>query len=285
MNKISLILLISILSLSIESNAQLTAQAGADTVACSPTTYPYLGGSPTAFGGTPPYSYEWVYDADILNTFLYLDNPYIAHPRVRAVPLTGDTLVFTIRVTDNTGSTVSDFVRVYVARWTCSSTPCVKNKSATDTIILNNGCYGNYSPNTIRWSPATKLSDTTIASPVTWTNVSTQYVAKLTNAIGCWRLDTCKVNVVPTAVAGLDKLKGYVALHPHPVNETSELTVSNDMLGGELKVYAIDGKLILKQSITSSNTIIGDKLGVSAFYIYSYEKQGSKPVYGKWVSE
>jgi len=284
--KICYIIVALLLCSGFDSYAQLTAEAGPDTVVCNPASYPRLGGAPTAIAGNPPYNYNWEYVPDPTNTFFYLDIVTSANPKVRGVTLSGDTMVFKVIVSDALGNTSFDIVKVKVARWNCTGGPCVKNIVEGDTVALGTGCSGNYSPNTIVWSPATNLSSTTSSNPLTWTKTSTSYYAKTSNAIGCWRDDTCKVNVTPVGVNSIEKTKGQVLVYPNPLNENSVFAVSNDMIGGTLKVYSIDGKLLLQQKITQSKTTIGNILvGSSTIYMYSYEKQGSKTIYGKWVSE
>lgn len=285
MHKILLLLFLLTLGIISNSFAQLTAEAGGDTVVCNPLSYPRLGGVPTAIGGTPPYSYNWELVEDPPNTFFYIDIVTSPNPKVRGVTFSGDTMVFRVIVTDGVGGVATDIVKVKVARWTCTLGQCVKNILEGDTVTLGTPCVGNYPPHTIAWTPSTNLSSTTSSNPRTWTNISTSYYARTTNYIGCYRDDTCKVNVTKLGIEELVKTKGYVGIHPNPVNESSILHVSNDMLGGELKVFTIDGKLALKQVITNSKTTIGNTLKNSAVYIYSYEKQGMKPVNGKWVSE
>jgi hypothetical protein len=286
MNRILLLLFIT-LSFTTDTYAQLTAEAGSDTVVCNPLSYPRLGGAPTALAGTPPYSYNWELVEDPPNTFFYLDIVTSSNPKVRGVTFSGDTMVFRVTVTDGIGSVAIDLVKVMVARWTCTGGKCVKNIMEGDTVSLGTGCNGNFPPHTIAWTPSANLSSTTSSNPKTWTKTSTNYYAKTTNAIGCYRDDTCVVNVTKLGVKELAKKQGYVGIHPNPVNESSVLHISNDMLGGELKVFTIDGRLILQQPVTNTKTMLGSFLiqSSASVYIYSYEKQGMKPVNGKWVSE
>lgn len=285
MKKFLLTLSVLLSALHFQSIAQLVAEAGADTVVCNSASYPRLGGAPSAYGGTPPYTYTWTYTPDPINTFFYLDNINAANPKMISVSLSGDTMNFELLVSDAIGNIATDLVRVKVARWTCSGGACVKNIVEGDTVALGTGCFGNYAPNTILWSPAINLSSPTSSNPATWTKTTTSYYAKTTNNIGCWRNDTCKVNVTPLGVNGLGMTSGHVMVYPNPVNEHSVFEVSNDMLGGVLKVYTVDGKLLSTKAIMQAKTEIGTVLqGKSAIYIYSYEKQGSRTIYGKLVS-
>lgn len=284
--KFCLIIVALLLCAGFDSYAQLTAEAGNDTIVCNPASYPRLGGAPTAIAGTPPYNYNWEYVPDPTNTFFYIDIVTAANPKVRGVPLSGDTMTFRVIVSDAMGNTAFDIVKVKIARWNCAGGACVKNIVQGDTVALGTGCTGNYSPNTILWSPATNLSSTTSSNPLTWTPTTTSYYAKTSNAIGCWRDDTCKVNVTPLGFSNIEKTKGQVMVYPNPVNETTIFAVSSDMVGGILQVYSMDGRMVLRQEIIQVKTEIGKALKVkSAVYTYNYESPGNKTMYGKWVSE
>lgn len=285
MKKFLLILSVLLIVPFFQSMAQLVAEAGADTVVCNPASYPRLGGTPSAYGGTPPYMYTWSYKPDPINTFFYLDNINAPNPKMISVSLAGDTMNFELQVSDGMGNIAVDLVRVKVARWTCSGGACVKNIVEGDTVALGTGCFGNYAPNTILWSPAANLSSTTSSNPATWTKTTTSYYAKTTNNIGCWRNDTCKVNVTPAGIEQLAGKYGYVGIHPNPVTERTKLLVAADMVDGILRVYTIEGKMVLDKKITSTQTDIGTELMVnSPVLLYSYQKRGVKTVYGKLIN-
>jgi len=93
--------LFSLFLFTTQANAQLTANAGADRTFCQYDTL-VLGGSPSATGGTGPYTYLWT-PATWLQT-----NNNIANP----VTTPGTSMTYTLIVTDNLGAKDTDYVTV-----------------------------------------------------------------------------------------------------------------------------------------------------------------------------
>ncbi len=86
--------------LATETSAQLTANAGADQTVCVFTSL-NLGGSPTAAGGTGPYTYAW-------SPTIGLNSATVANPTV----VVYGTYTYRVIVTDNIGAMDTDFVTI-----------------------------------------------------------------------------------------------------------------------------------------------------------------------------
>lgn len=100
------------------ANLPLTANAGNDVSICqyASTT---LGGSPTANGGSGPYTYSW-------SPATYLNNSSAANPVM--TPTTSGSFTYTVTVQDNVGTTASDAVVV-----TVNPTPTVTLSAFSNT--------------------------------------------------------------------------------------------------------------------------------------------------------
>lgn len=81
---------------------QMTVDAGVDTT--TPCQAVMIGGSPTAMGGTPPYTYSWTPTAG-------LSNPNVANPDANP----NQNTLYTVTVTDSNGCSASDSVQVNVS--------------------------------------------------------------------------------------------------------------------------------------------------------------------------
>lgn len=82
----------------------LTVEAGLDRTLCQYESS-VIGGSPSAAGGSTPYTYAWLPATD-------LDDPSIANPTL--IPTTAGTVTYTLTVTDNVGTVATDQIVVTV---------------------------------------------------------------------------------------------------------------------------------------------------------------------------
>ncbi len=177
-------------------NSQLSANAGLDKALCL-GNFTGIGGSPTANGGTPPFTYQWIPSTG-------LDNPTSANPQ--ASPTT--TTNYTVEVTDANGINAADLVKV-----TVNPQP-VANAGSDMTISLgqsvqiggNPTASGGTSPYTYSWLPTTGLNNPNASNPSATPSATTTYIVAVTDAKGCTDTDTMLVVVNPSlqANAGQD---------------------------------------------------------------------------------
>jgi gliding motility-associated-like protein len=169
--------------------------AGPDKTVC-PNVPTSIGGSPSASGGTPPYSYQWLPTTG-------LSNPTSANPTVT----TSVNISYTLTVQDNNDSTVKDVVNVFVDNIVYmgagpGSEYCYGSGS---TITL--GWPANYSGGvyTFDWTPGTSLNDSTLPRPTASPSVSTTYTLSV-NSPSCGTFtSTVQIEVHhPTVYAGAD---------------------------------------------------------------------------------
>jgi gliding motility-associated-like protein len=141
----------------------LAVNAGSNTQICPGTTYG-LGGTPTASGGTPPYTYAWSPSAGLSSTSI--PNP-IAAPSVPTW--------YYLTVTDANGNTAIDSVGVDI-------NPIYLYNAGNDTDICiggsatlggaNNSLAGNV---TYTWTPSTALDNPSAPQPVSTTTNTITY--------------------------------------------------------------------------------------------------------------
>jgi gliding motility-associated-like protein len=178
---------IAVDSVTVTVQPAVTVNAGRDTAICAGLSVT-LGGTPTATGGTQPYTYTWAPGNDISSTSA-------ANPTATPVATT----LFTVRVTDVNGCTASDAVLV-----TVNALPVV-NAGPDRSLVACSGdsvrLGGSPSatgtgPFTYQWNPSGALSNDTIANPyVRNLGSSATYTLVVTNANGCTASDQVTVNV------------------------------------------------------------------------------------------
>ena len=171
-----------------------TADAGPDRTICPNVTSPPLGGTPIA-GAT----YTW-------SPALGLSNTTVANPTVTLPNLTGAAYVqvYTLTVTVGANCSNTGTVRVTVsAPAMADSGPALTVCPGVASLPLGTAALPGY---TYSWSPATGLSNTTVAQPtITLPNntsvpLAATYTVTATNANGCTATSTVVITVNPTLV-------------------------------------------------------------------------------------
>ena len=153
----------------------LTANAGADQTICVFMSA-NLGGSPTASGGTAPYTYMW-------SPATSLNNDTISNPLANPTATT----IYTVTVTDNAANTASASVTV-----TVNPTPNVQitgqNFVCAGQCVTITATGGT----TYQWSTGA-IGAGWIACPL----VTTTYTVTASSAGGCTATDNFTINVAP----------------------------------------------------------------------------------------
>jgi gliding motility-associated-like protein len=153
-------------------SAQLTAEAGSNTVICPGLTY-NLGGAPTASGGTPPYSYSWTPSATLNNGTI--SNP-VASPTVPTW--------YYVTVSDSGGvnsaidSVFVDLNPIYAYNAGPDTSVCIG-----DSVTLGNPNNSFAGGVTYTWVPATDLDDANAPRPVFSGTVTTTYTLTITSPV------------------------------------------------------------------------------------------------------
>jgi hypothetical protein len=162
-----------------------------------------IGGSPTATGGVPSYTYAW----DMAGS---LNNAAIANPVATVTQQT----IFTLTVTDAQSCKAIDQAVVLIP---VANAGADKSSCGGSPVQIGAAAYPTSSGITYAWSPTTELSCTTCAQPtVIGLSSSRNYILTVTVPIEgggtCTLMDTVFVNLVAspgTGYAGTDKIVCY----------------------------------------------------------------------------
>ncbi len=203
-----------------------TADAGSDTTVCIGDTV-QLGGTPTASGGTPPYTYSWSPAAG-------LSNASSANPVFTAS--TPGTYELVVTVTDGTECTASDTVRVVVYELSLDPGP-TQEICIGETVQLGGmpTVSGGVLPYTYQWSPSSGLDDPTSANPTFTASTPGiyEFTVTVTDGNGCTAIGVAAVIVnpkpslqVPTEVVGCGSTPVLLGGNPSAVGGTPPYSYS-----------------------------------------------------------
>lgn len=171
------------------------ANAGADQAFCASQLSTTIGGSPTASGGTPGYTYSWSPTTGLSSAAA--SNPTFTHPGP-------GTYTFTVTVTDANGCQDQDDVTITV--WPLpiavaggyfygqDTTVCLNEPVLLGGMPTASGGTPGY---TYSWTPSSGLSCTTCPNPIALPQVTTTYTLVVTDANGCTDEDTVRVKIFP----------------------------------------------------------------------------------------
>ncbi|MCC7302843.1 MAG: gliding motility-associated C-terminal domain-containing protein [Bacteroidia bacterium] len=174
--------------------AQLAAEAGNSVSACPNQTYT-IGGSPTALGGSPPYSYLWTPSQG-------LSNPNSANPLL--TPTTAVWMYY-VQVTDAVGNTAIDSMNVWHQGAMFSGAGNDTGVCFGETVVL--GEPGNSSSGlTFAWLPAVGLPNPSAPNPQCTINTTTTYTVTISGGICPVMTETVTVTIyaLPAVSAGPD---------------------------------------------------------------------------------
>jgi len=149
------------------------ADAGLDTNVCLGDTV-QIGGNPTGPAGT---TFLWTPSAN-------MNNPTIANPLVW--PSTTTSYVVSV---DNGSCIATDTIIVTVGSASISAGPDTSICLGDSTQLNATGGISYL------WTPATGLSDNTIANPMATPIITTSYIVSVTDSLGCIGIDTVIVTV------------------------------------------------------------------------------------------
>ncbi len=161
------------------------AYAGAYKKVCPFNTAVVLGGSPTATGGVPPYTYQWQ-PASLVTA------PQAANPTSTATV----TSTFTVTATGANGESDKDTVTIYVYPYSISAGTDTTIKEG-QTISLNGSASGNYTQ--VNWmSSDNHIYNQNSLNPDVFPNTTQTYTFSVVFLAGCTLYDILTVTVIPS---------------------------------------------------------------------------------------
>ena len=235
----------------LNSHGQLVVDAGPDTILCDENVIGYvLGGSPTAQGGSPPYSYTWsceyVHRTGIYYASSFLNDTTLENPEIDSG---FDTLVFRLEVTDDNGVSSTDSVTLIHSSYLYCLGDCMEYINEGDSVRLYHCVMGGIQPLSFSWEPQESLSDPTISGPWAKPSITTRYVLTIIDSAGCSTTSSCKVNVLPAS--NNQRLIGdhCVRIHPNPTSGmvTIEVGAKSPRM---VTISGINGQILYSEDIT-----------------------------------
>lgn len=232
--------------------AQFTADAGNDKTVC-PGLGITIGGSPTANGGLPPYTYSWQPTSGL--TGANTENP-TANP--------SSSISYTVTVTDDTGAVRTDVMTVYLN--SISTVTAGRDTSICENSNALIGSFSNPSGIIYSWSPGSTLNDSTIAAPTSYpVSTSVTYTLTATTA-GCPpKTDNVRVNVIPTP----------------PINAGPDVTIQE----GEVAILTASGGYFYAWgngptlNYIYSESCDAEPIITTTYYLYGTDESNTCPGY------
>jgi uncharacterized repeat protein (TIGR01451 family) len=161
-----------------------TADAGTDKQILCGTGSVLIGGSPTASGGTSPYTYQWAPDTG-------LDDTAIANPSASAAG------TYTVTVTDANGCRDTDSVTVAVIGGPTANAGGDTGFCASGSVQLSGSATGGTSPYTYDWTGPENHPNT--QNPTV--SMAGTYTLNVTDDNGCSDTDDVIVSQYPSLTA------------------------------------------------------------------------------------
>ncbi|MCX6879126.1 MAG: hypothetical protein NTW21_35770, partial [Verrucomicrobia bacterium] len=177
----------------------LVASAGSDKSVSAGLPTVQIGGSPTASGGTGPYTYLWTPSAGLSSD---------TDPNPMASPTS--TTLYTVTVTDSLSASEQSSMTV-----TFTAPPLVADAGPDKSLAPgapsaqiggSPSASGAFPPYTYSWTPTTGLNDPLIANPVASPSSPTTYTLTVTDAHSTQVTDTVTVDYPLVVNAGPDQL-------------------------------------------------------------------------------
>lgn len=260
MKKIT-VLIIACLTFTHTTNAQCIANAGDDVHLCSPDSSAQLGGNPTAFGGVPPYVYEWWIDPIPTSSqtipYLFasniLDDTTSANPTlIYTGSFINDSISFYLKITDSLGCESVDTIVLTKTHFGLNLLSFSYWINQGDSVYLNQGANigGGWGNTFYSWSPTHGLSDSTALSGF-WAkpDSSIAYSATITDSKGC-QMTGPPFYFIYVNPVGIDDVKNNYAikLYPNPTSDIIFINLHENKDIKEIKILSLNGQEMISQN-------------------------------------
>lgn len=273
------LILLPIVFLILEANAQVTANAGDDTTICVGWNFtgPLDFGS-TASGGTAPYSFLWEtnYYHQILTTTYhltaadFLSDTTISNPTL--IHTVEEPVIFKLTVTDALGEVAVDTIIVSFSIFNTHLVQYNHSMLLGDSVefVSQPNVGGGTPPLTYLWQPNNGLSDS-----ISYTNFwvkpdqSTEYYITVTDAVGCL-VTGAPVFFVYIGYASLDEINtalyDELVAYPNPFNDQLHLKVDIENVQ-QVNIYTESGLLLKELRIFDEKEIDVSDLSGGIYFV------------------
>jgi hypothetical protein len=245
--KVIFMALLSII-LPYECFSQLVADAGNDTAFCSSNWEEAgIGGNPSAFGGTEPYTYAWSaeykYGGRTYPASAFLVDTAVANPVFKEYFY--DSAVFHLTVTDSNDGIAYDFVTVRFSNYIICTGDCFHIIYDGDSVKLGHCIRGGIPPFIYSWTPEESLSDPSAETPWAKPQSNTRYELVFRDSIGCQTNFSCEVSVIPLGIQSDDSDRNDLQVYPNPASSIVNFSFTHPHYHNSvLKIFSVEGKLV-----------------------------------------
>ena len=265
---------------------QLIINAGSDTILCESNEIGYiLGGNPTVFGGSSPYTYTW--SCEYVHRFgtsyasAFLNDTISANPEIVS---RFDTLVFRLVVVDNDGLTGIDSLTLIASHFMLCLGECREEIFEGDSVQLYHCIMDGIPPYSYSWTPQESLSDPTFGGPWAKPTTTTNYILTLIDSAGCIATSSCRVHVFPTDIDEKLADNQDIRLYPNPARSNEYLTVEVKNPGNhKISICNLKGEILIDWILTEKRTKIELNKLSPGIFIYKVVRVGRIIDTGKLV--
>jgi len=268
--------------------AQLTADAGSDTVFCADSPDDAtIGGNPSAKGGMPPYSYAWSAEYEgitrIYTASWMLEDTTVSNPIFNrgAIP---DSAMFYLTVTDSNDSIVNDSVHIRLSRYVSCLAECRYYIRLGDSAQLWHCVFGGIPPYKFSWTPTASLSDSTSETPWAKPSFNTTYELIITDSVGCQSRSTCMVFIDLSGINSIYDNEGTIQIYPIPARNTINIIFDNIRFSNSVfDILSSKGSLISRIDVEDPQMTIDVQDFLPGIYIYQWKSGAEIFESGKFV--
>ncbi|MFT7588285.1 MAG: hypothetical protein ACI959_000492 [Limisphaerales bacterium] len=250
-------------------SAQLIADAGLDTIYCGGDSI-IIGGSPTASGGTAPYTYIWTtkipWVLGIQHASEALDDSTKSNPQLLSVA-SESVEWFHLNVIDALGEVAIDSVQLAISRANYATGWCYFQVAAGDSSMLWLGGGSNFFTDAMNliWTPATGLSDPFSANPIAVVDTTKIYNVTYEDDAGCRFEWSCEVEVLTTLVEQTEFLSS-AKIWPNPSTGNVMIEVPPNCSSGTIEVLNSNG-IVLKHLNIEADKISLNMQSSGRYYV------------------
>lgn len=268
----NLLMVVLVFGISEGIGSQVIADAGNDTSMCitwDSTSTLQLGGFPAATGGTPPYTYSWGTQYDIVfgsNTFTltasdFLSDTTAANPEM--IHTEEGPVEFILTITDSNGFIDKDTIVVSFSVFDTHLFQWEHNMVLGDSVkfVSLPNVSGGQAPLTYLWKPNHGLSDSTAYTNF-WVKPtqSTNYYITIKDAAGC-EVEGPPVFFVYVGYLELDDLQNNtsneIIVYPNPSNGIIRIHNFNHEIT-EFSLYNSNNQLLKQFALDQSDFDLTD---------------------------